>query len=352
MNLFNTLIQNTYQTVVNTTDRNNITDGTGSAILTLNLTASRALTAISSSNASNSVSSSFSQTTATASYVSGSKGIITALTSSGVQISGNGTILSIDPDSSGSIKFVTPNGNVRFEIGDGTSGKFSSGPADFGIDVPGIPNGGFYYDNNNGRLGIGNSIPQATLDVTGNDGTITNSQGDLNITCGGGNLTIYQVVNEDTSVILLDAGTGNIDLTCDNADINFFANNIISNAGDIVINPTNGGAVRSNKYQNFNGTPFVPTSSISASFSTTASYVNLPYRAGQQSIGNLSTSQIINFSSPFTTSSYAVSLTADSTLGAAISFAAIGKTNAGFTASLSSGIAGGVTVDYIAYLNK
>lgn len=97
------------------------------------------------------------------------------------------------------------------------------------------------------------------------------------------------------------------------------------------------------------------SSSISSSYAVSSSYTNisgLPYRAGQQAIGNLSTSQIIIFSSALPTSSYSVGITPDSTLSSSVSFAVIGKTIGGFTASLSAGIAGGVTVDYIAFLNN
>lgn len=81
-------------------------------------------------------------------------------------------------------------------------------------------------------------------------------------------------------------------------------------------------------------------------------YTGLPYRAGQQVIGNLSTSQAVTFTSSLPSSSYSVSLTADGTLAGAVGFGATTKTASGFTITLSAGIAGGVTVDYIVWLNQ
>lgn len=91
---------------------------------------------------------------------------------------------------------------------------------------------------------------------------------------------------------------------------------------------------------------------ISCSAITASTYVGLPYRAGQQAIGNLSTSQIITFSSALPTASYAVSIGSDTTLATAVSIASTGKTISGFTASLSAGISGGANLDYIAWLNN
>lgn len=66
-------------------------------------------------------------------------------------------------DSNGvGIWFRTDGGNIRFD-----GGKFSAGPADFGIDQPGISNGGIYYDSATVRFGINNPGPLYTLDVQG-----------------------------------------------------------------------------------------------------------------------------------------------------------------------------------------
>lgn len=73
------------------------------------------------------------------------------------------------------------------------------------------------------------------------------------------------------------------------------------------------------------------------------------YRAGQQAIASLSTSQAVTFSSPLSPSlgtNYAVSVTADGTLAAAVGFGITSKTTNGFTITLSGGVTGGVTVDY------
>lgn len=85
---------------------------------------------------------------------------------------------------------------------------------------------------------------------------------------------------------------------------------------------------------------------------SSGTYSGLPYRAGQQVIGNLSTSQAVTFTSSLPSSSYSVSLTADGTLAGAVGFGATTKTASGFTITLSAGIAGGVTVDYIVWLNQ
>lgn len=76
------------------------------------------------------------------------------------------------------------------------------------------------------------------------------------------------------------------------------------------------------------------------------------YRAGQQAIASLSTSQAVTFSSALVNTNYSVAITPDSTLAAAIGFSATAKTTSGFTITLSGGITGGVTVDYLVIPNK
>lgn len=79
------------------------------------------------------------------------------------------------------------------------------------------------------------------------------------------------------------------------------------------------------------------------------------YRAGQQSVGNLSTSQAVSFSSPFVSSvgtNYVIFMTPNGSLASAVAFGASSKTTNGFTMVLSAGIAGGVTCDYMAIPNQ
>lgn len=77
----------------------------------------------------------------------------------------------------------------------------------------------------------------------------------------------------------------------------------------------------------------------------------IPYRSGVANIGNLSTSQAVVFSSPMASAvgaNYYVGISFNSTLAAAISASATSKTTNGFTITLSAGITGGVTADYMA----
>ena len=79
---------------------------------------------------------------------------------------------------------------------------------------------------------------------------------------------------------------------------------------------------------------------------------SLPYRAGQQAVGNLSTSQAVVFSSVMPNSNYTVTLTFDSVVTTAVTTYITSKTASGFTINLGAGIAGGATVDYVAWLNN
>lgn len=124
------------------------------------------------------------------------------------------------------------------------------------------------------------------------------------------------------------------------------------------VNPSNGN-ITNYGTASFAKTVFI-TGSLNAPiitgslFGTSSNVVtsNLPYRSGQQAIGNLATTQNITFSSVLPSTSYAVSIGFDSTIASAVSVASTGKTIGGFTASLSAGIAGGATLDYIAWLNN
>jgi hypothetical protein len=80
--------------------------------------------------------------------------------------------------------------------------------------------------------------------------------------------------------------------------------------------------------------------------------VGVAYRAGQQAISTLATSQAVSFSAALPSTNYAVHVTPIATLVAAVSFGVSNKTVNGFTITLSSGISGGVTVDYLAVLNN
>ncbi len=103
---------------------------------------------------------------------------------------------------------------------------------------------------------------------------------------------------------------------------------------------TNAGTVNASEFVG-NGAKLTGLTGISASA--------LPYRAGTTNIGNLATSLLITFTSAMSDANYAVSVTFDTTLGAAVSAAATSKTAAGFTLTLSAGIAGGANLDYTAW---
>lgn len=80
-------------------------------------------------------------------------------------------------------------------------------------------------------------------------------------------------------------------------------------------------------------------------------YLNLnTYRAANTGIGNLSTSQVVIFSSPLPSTNYAVTLSFNTTLSSAVSASASSKTISGFTINLNAGIAGGANLDYLAIL--
>lgn len=74
------------------------------------------------------------------------------------------------------------------------------------------------------------------------------------------------------------------------------------------------------------------------------------YRAGQIAVGNLSVSQIVSFSHSMSSTGYSVGLTFDRTLNSSISISTTLKTISGFTLTLSSGVSGGIIIDYIAFL--
>ncbi len=88
------------------------------------------------------------------------------------------------------------------------------------------------------------------------------------------------------------------------------------------------------------------TGSLTGSFLS----LNKTYRANTVNIGNLATTQLVAFSSPMPNTGYSVGLVFDSTLGAATSASATLKTISGFTIGLSAGIAGGVNIDWNAWL--
>lgn len=100
----------------------------------------------------------------------------------------------------------------------------------------------------------------------------------------------------------------------------------------------------------FNGNSItnINATNVSGTFPSSA----IPYRSGITNIGNLSTSQPVLFSTPFSPSvgtNYSVWVTFDTSLGAAVNAATTSKTTNGFTISLSAGIAGSTTVDYGAF---
>lgn len=99
--------------------------------------------------------------------------------------------------------------------------------------------------------------------------------------------------------------------------------------------------------QSFNGT-FTGSFSGNGAGMTNLNY----YRAGQQNITSLSTSQAVTFSSSLPNTNYAVSVLPDSTLAAAIGFGVTSKTTSGFTITLSAGITGATTVDWTATPNQ
>jgi hypothetical protein len=75
------------------------------------------------------------------------------------------------------------------------------------------------------------------------------------------------------------------------------------------------------------------------------------YRAGVTNIGNLATSVAATFTTPLPTTigtNYYVAISFDQTIASAVSAAATSKTTNGFTISLSAGIAGTTTIDYLA----
>lgn len=86
-----------------------------------------------------------------------------------------------------------------------------------------------------------------------------------------------------------------------------------------------------------------------AATATSVAASGLPYRSGTTNIGNLATSILVTFTSALANTNYAVAIGLDSTLGAAVTPAATLKTVNGFTLTLSAGIAGGATLDYMAW---
>jgi|SRR5882724_3651769 len=78
---------------------------------------------------------------------------------------------------------------------------------------------------------------------------------------------------------------------------------------------------------------------------------SIRYRAGVTNIGNLATSVAVTFASAFPTTTgtnYYVAISFDQNIASAVSAAATSKTTNGFTISLSAGITGNTTVDYMA----
>lgn len=101
-----------------------------------------------------------------------------------------------------------------------------------------------------------------------------------------------------------------------------------------------------------NGSVLIDTNLVVNGTITSTGGVALNYRAGQQAIGSLATSQAVTFTTPLSSASYSVSLTADGTLAGAVGFGVTTKATTGFTITLSAGIAGGVTLDYIVWPNQ
>ena len=92
--------------------------------------------------------------------------------------------------------------------------------------------------------------------------------------------------------------------------------------------------------------------SVNKFMSYIVSLQSLPYRAGQQSIGNLATSQSVLFTSLMPTTGYTVNLSFNSAVTTAVSSYISNTTISGFTINLGAGIAGGATVNYVAWLNN
>jgi len=79
----------------------------------------------------------------------------------------------------------------------------------------------------------------------------------------------------------------------------------------------------------------------------------LPYRAGQQPMSNLATTQFCQFSSNFNTTGYVVSLTCEgAALATSIAPSVSNQTISGFSINLSAGVAGGIVMSYSAWLNN
>lgn len=262
-----------------------------------------------------------------------------------------------------------------------------------------------------GYIGINNSNPQFPLDVSGNariSGTVTTSSA---ITCGG-NITIQGantlfVPNTNTNniqpnsstTISINTNVNALVILCQSTEssvsyvnqVNKYVNipptinlgagsgqhNILNigtiynftgsqtgSCNDLLINTNevqlSGASHNFIQCQNSGSPKFIVTNSgmvsgISGNFSSGISSAGSSvltttfYRAGNVAIGSNATTQAVSFSSNFTGTNYAVSLTPDNAMASANSLAATSKTISGFTISATLGVVGGFNVDYMAF---
>lgn len=324
----------------------------------------------------------------TSSYISGSTGILNNFTSS--------TILLTNSSSYSQEILSSINNYSEINIQNLNSGNSASTDL-IATNNSGSINGNSYYVN----LGINNSNYTGSIGSI-NDSYLFSTASNANFYIGNasptGSLYIFAGGTSNSSSISITNGTasfnspntifgGQIQAPYDggtgkasiwgagritigaNAAINQTGYFIFENSG---LHPANDGqdssyvGTSSKRWQDIYGVTLHGTNVFSTNIScsiitaslinATSSYANTSsyttcYRAGQQAIGNLATTQIITFSSILPTTNYAVSIGFDTALGAAVSPAATGKTTGGFTASLSAGIAGGANLDYLAIIN-
>jgi len=121
-------------------------------------------------------------------------------------------------------------------------------------------------------------------------------------------------------------------------------NNINNLTGSFVLTGNTGIFVTNTQTGLLTG-QFYPLNNNPSSYITSSQY-----RAGNVPVGSNATMQAVSFSSNFTGTNYAVSLTPDNTMASANSLAATGKTISGFTISATLGVVGGYSVDWTAWL--
>lgn len=200
----------------------------------------------------------------------------------------------------------------------------------------------------NGGSGLGNSFTNAALNGATNFGPLTFLSGPAD--------TNPQFITNANAQFYFGNIQGKADITAKN----FTATGQFTGSGAGLVSVPNS-ALSANiarldvLAQAFAGTNTFPsvivnggTSNYLGGLTVTTNLAGC-YRAGTTNIGNLATSLLVTFTSPFQDANYAVGLTFDSAVASAVSAAATGKTTNGFTISLSAGIAGGANLDYSAW---